>query len=117
MITYEEWVVEDITASGFEDPMEHDLQPLMLHGIPAPKRIKSVWKKTTRSKFSFSQRIFDLAPDTFQHHQLELVQREQLKIHIKSITQGNGLIVGWMDYPENANIIDPFEKQSDYYDR
>jgi hypothetical protein len=40
-----------------------------------------------------------------------------IKIHFQSITKENGLIVGWMDYPENANIIDPFEKQSDYYDR
>jgi phosphoribosylformylglycinamidine (FGAM) synthase-like amidotransferase family enzyme len=55
--------------------------------------------------------------DTFQHHQLESVQREQLKMHIDGITSENGLIVGWMDYPENASIIDPKEQQSDYYDR
>ena len=42
---------------------------------------------------------------------------EQLKIHIESITSSNGLIVAWMDYPENANIIDRQEQQSDYYDR
>ena len=37
MVTYEEWVVEDIAASGFEDPMQHDLQPLILYGAPPPK--------------------------------------------------------------------------------
>jgi len=46
-----------------------------------------------------------------------MVQREQLRLHIDSITKTNGLIVFWMDYPENANIIDRQEQQSDYYDR
>jgi len=27
------------------------------------------------------------------------------------------MLVAWMDYPENASIIDPKEQQSDYYDR
>jgi len=48
---------------------------------------------------------------------LESVQREQLQIQIDSITSENGLVVAWMDYPENASIIDPQEQQSDYYDR
>ena len=78
---------------------------------------KSVWKKVTKSKFKFVRRILELSLDTFQHHQLESVQREQLKIQIESITKENGLIVAWMDYPENASIIDPNEQQSDYYDR
>jgi hypothetical protein len=74
-------------------------------------------EKVEKSKFDFVQRIFSLALDTFQHHQLEAVQREQLQIHIQSITADNGLLVGWMDYPENASIIDSKEQQSDYYDR
>jgi len=88
-----------------------------IHGVPPQKRLKSVWKKRNKSKYDFVRRIFSLALDTFQHHQLESVQREQLKMHIDSITSENGLIVGWMDYPENASIIDPKEQQSDYYDR
>jgi hypothetical protein len=63
------------------------------------------------------RRILELGLDTFSHHQLESVQREQLKIQIESITKENGMIVVWMDYPENASIIDPKEQQSDYYDR
>ena len=74
-------------------------------------------QKQTKTKFQFTQRIFELSPDTFRHHQLESVQREQLKIHVQSITPTNGLVVKWMDYPENPSIIDPMEDQSDYYDR
>ena len=74
--------------------------------------MKSVWTKRTRTRNQFCQQIFELTPDAFQHHQLEIVQREQLKIHIESITSSNGLIVAWMDYPENANIIDRQEQQS-----
>ena len=84
--------------------------------MPAPKRLKSVWRKTTKPKMDFVRRILDLAPDTFQHHQLETVQREQHKIQIESITSENGLLVAWMDYLENASIINPQEQQSDYYD-
>jgi hypothetical protein len=73
-------------------------------------------QKQTKTKFQFTQRIFELSPDTFRH-QLESVQREQLKIHVQSITPTNGLVVKWMDYPENPSIIDPMEDQSDYYDR
>ena len=78
--------------------------------------MKSVWTKRTRTRNQFCQRIFERTPDAFQHHQLklEIVQLEQLKIHIESITSKNGLIVAWMDYPENANIIDRQEQQSDY---
>jgi hypothetical protein len=60
---------------------------VIFHGLPPPKRLKSVWRKTTKPKFDFVRRILDLAPDTFQHHQLESVQREQLQIQIDSITQ------------------------------
>jgi hypothetical protein len=88
-----------------------------MYGIPPPKRLKSVWKTVTKSKFDFSRRIFELGLDTFQHHQLESVQREQLKIQITNITRDNDMLVAWMDYPENASIIDPKEQQSDYYDR
>ena len=49
--------------------------------------------------------------------QLESVQREGLSVNFKSITAENCAIGGWMDYPENASIIDPQEQQSDYYDR
>ena len=36
----------------------------------APKRIKRMWKKFTKSKKEFSSCLFELAPDTFQHHQV-----------------------------------------------
>ena len=44
-----------------------------------------------------------------------MVQQEELSIHV-NITAENCLIVGWMDYPEKASIIDLQEQQSDYYD-
>ena len=117
-ITFEQSLNEDITATSYAtDPLLDGRDSMTFHGAPPPKRIKRIWKKITKSKKEFSTRLFELAPDTFQHHQLELVQREELPIHIQSITPQNGLIVGWADYPENASIIDPQEQQSDYYDR
>ena len=117
-ITFEQSLNEDITATSYAtDPLLDGRDSMTFHGAPPPKRIKRIWKKITKSKKEFSTRLFELAPDTFQHHQLELVQREELRIHVQSITPQNGLIVGWADYPENASIIDPQEQQSDYYDR
>ena len=49
--------------------------------------------------------------------QLESVQQEGLSVNFKSITAETCAIGGWMDYPENASIIDPQEQQSDYYDQ
>ena len=116
-VAFEEWVTLDINAQPFDDPLNLHGEGVELHGVPPPKRMKSVWTKRTRTRNQFCQRIFELTPDAFQHHQLEMVQREQLKIHIESITSLNGLIVAWMNYPENANIIDRQEQQSDYYDK
>ena len=115
-ITYEEWVPEDVSAQPFQDPLLAN-EPVILHGVPPTKRVKNVWKKRTTTRKQFVKRLFDLTPYAFQHHQLEMVQREQLRLHIESITKTNGLVVFWMDYPENANIIDRQEQQSDYYDR
>jgi len=96
-ITFEEWVPQDITDDS--DPLRQQHETVEIHGIPPPKRIKHIWKKQTKAKFQFTQRIFEWAPDTFRHHHLESVQREQLKIHVQSITPTN------------------LEQQSDYYDR
>ena len=118
-VTFEEWVTLDINAQPFDDPLHLHGKSVELHGVdvPPPKRIKNVWTKRARTRNQFCQQIFELTPDAFQHHQLEMVQHEQLKIHIESITSSNGLIVAWMDYPENANITDRQEQKSDYYDR
>ena len=57
-----------------------------------------------KSKREFYSHLFELAPDTFQHHQLETVQQEQSSAnpseehHMKD----NGLVFTWVDYPENA---------------
>ena len=116
-VTYEEWVTEDVTSHSYIDPLQDGDEAKVFHGVPPTRRIKSIWKKRTRTRLQFVQRLFELTPNAFQHHQLEMVQREQLRLHIDSITKTNGLIVFWMDYPENANIIDRQEQQSDYYDR
>ena len=109
---------EDVTASAYAfDPLLEGRETIILHVVPPPKRTKRIWKKMTKSKREFSARLFELAPDTFQHHQLETVQREQLPIQVRSITKDNNIVAAWVDYPENASIIDPQEQQSDYYDR
>ena len=60
----------------------------------SPKRIKhtNIWKKQTKTKLQFTQRIFELAPDTFQHHQLESVQREQLKTPIRTLVSQKQMV-------------------------
>ena len=116
-VTYEEWVTEDVNSHSYMDPLQYGEEGKVFHGVPPTRRIKSIWKKRTRTRLEFVQRLFELTPNAFEHHQLEMVQREQLRLHIDSITKTNGLIVFWMDYPENANIIDRQEQQSDYYDR
>ena len=109
---------EDVTASAYAfDPLLEGQETIILHGVPPPKRTKCIWKKMTKSKREFSAHLFELAPNTFQHHQLETVQREQLPIQVRSITKDNNIVAAWVDYPENASIIDPQEQQSDYYDR
>ena len=37
--------------------------------------------------------------------------------HISHISKRNSSVVFWMDYPENFELINPYEQQSDYYDR
>ena len=56
----------DITDDS--DPLRQQHETVEIHGIPPPKRIKHIWKKQTKAKFQFTQRIFELAPDTFRHH-------------------------------------------------
>ena len=117
-ITFEQCVNEDVTASAYAiDPLVEGRPTITLHGVPPPKRTKRIWKRMTKSKREFSARLLELAPDTFQHHQLETVQREQLPIQVRSITKHNNIVAAWVDYPENASIIDPQEQQSDYYNR
>ena len=59
----------------------------------------------TKSKRELSACLLELAPDTFQHHQLETVQREQLPIQVRSITKHNNIVAAWVDDPENASIV------------
>ena len=114
-ITFEQCVNEDVTASAYMfDPFLEGRETVILHGVPMPKRTKPIWKNISKSKREFYACLFKLAPDTFQHHQLETVQREQLPIQVRSITKDNNIVAAWVDYIENASIIDPQEQQSDY---
>jgi hypothetical protein len=62
-----------VTASGYaSDPLLHARNAVPLCGVPPPKRVKRIWKKVTTSKKEFSKCIFDLASDTFEHHQVLL---------------------------------------------
>ena len=77
-ITFEQCVNEDVTASAYAiDPLVEGRPTITLLGVPPPKRTKRIWKKMIKSKHEFSARLLELAPDTFQYHQLETVQREQ----------------------------------------
>ena len=87
------------------DPLVDGRPTITLHGVPPPKRTKRIWKKMTKSKHEFSAHLLELAPDTFQHHQLETVQREQLPIQVRSITKHNNIVAAWVDDPENASIV------------
>ena len=72
-ITFEQCVNEDVTASAYaSDPLLDARDSVPLYGVPPPKRIKRIWKKVTTSKRDFAKRIFELAPDTFEHHQVDV---------------------------------------------
>ena len=72
-MTFEQCVNEDVTAGAYaSDPLLHARDSVSLYGVPPPKRIKQIWKKVTTSKRHFSKRIFELAPDTFEHHQVDV---------------------------------------------
>ena len=97
---------------------------ILLHFLPLPK---TTCIYHFRSVFS-TNRLLGMSLITSPLHlhylihywfptQLEMVQREGLSVHMKSITPENCLTVSWMNYPENASIIDAHEQQYDYYDR
>ena len=47
LVTYEEWVPEDVSAQPFLDPLNLQAnEPVILHGPPT-KRVKNVWTKRT----------------------------------------------------------------------
>ena len=65
---------KDVTAMNYvSDPLLNACDALPIYGVPPPKRIKRIWKTVTTSKKEFSKRIFELAPDTFEHHQVLLL--------------------------------------------
>ena len=120
-ITFEQYVNNDVTAMASayaSDPLLDPRDSVPLYGVPPHKQIKRIWKKVTSSKKDFIKRIFELAPDMFEHHQedvhirihillffllthpycsftqLESVQREGLSVNFKSITAENCAIGG-----------------------
>ena len=65
---------EDVTAMNYSsDPLLDARDAVPIYGVPPPKRIKRIWKTVTTSKKEFSKSIFELAPDTFEHHQVLLL--------------------------------------------
>ena len=73
-ITYQQCVNKDVTAMNYSsDPLLDARDAVPINGVPPPKRIKRMWKTVTTSKKEFSKRIFELAPDTFEHHQVLLL--------------------------------------------
>ena len=91
-VTYKEYITEDVSAQSFEDPLRSN-EPIILHGVLPTKRVTSVWTKRTTSRKQFVKRLFELTPYAFQHHSLEMVQHEQLRLHIDRITKTIRLMV------------------------
>ena len=71
-ITFEQCVNEDVTASAYASDPLHTRDSVPLYGVPPPKLIKIISKKVTTSKRDFAKRIFEQAPDTFEHHQVDV---------------------------------------------
>ena len=82
---FEQCVNEDVTASAYASyPLLDAMDSVPLYRVPSPKRIKRIWKKVTTyicmctSKKDFAKSIFELAPDMFEHYQVDV----HIRIHI-----------------------------------
>ena len=76
---------------------------LTLHctGIPANPNRDFQWLKVKESKRQLCKRMFQMMPHFFHHHQIDLAQRDGLKINLSQITSESFLLLLIADYAEN----------------
>ena len=102
-VTYEEWVTEDVTSHSYIDPLQYGDEAKVFHGVPPTRRIKSIWKKRTRTRLQFiNSRWFSANNFVFT-----LTASPKLMVLLCS---------GWTILRMQI-LFDRQEQQSDYYDR
>ena len=72
----------------------------ILSGIPATPNRDFQWVKVKESKLQLCKRIFQMT-QFFHHHQIDLAQRDGLKINSTQITPESLLLILIADYAEN----------------
>ena len=73
----------------------------ILSGIPANPNRDFQWVKVKESKLQLCKRIFQMMPQFFHHHQIDLAQRDGLKINFTQITPDSLLPIRIAGYAEN----------------
>ena len=74
---------------------------LLNSGIPANPNRDFQWVKVNESRLKLCKRIFQMMPQFFHHHQIDLAQRDGLKINLTQITPESLLLILLVDYSEN----------------
>ena len=86
--------------------------PFSFHsGIPANPVRDFQWIKIKQTKLNFCKRIFQMMPQFFHHHQIDLAQRDGLKINLTQITSESFLLLLIADYAENYTHLAQVHKQ------
>ena len=70
-------------------------------GIPSNPNRDFQWVKIKQSKLNLCKRIFQIMPQFFHHHQIDLAQRDGLKINFSQISPESLLLILIADYAEN----------------
>ena len=95
---------EDVTASGYaSDPLLHAREAVPIYGVLPPKCIKRIWKTVTTLKKEFSQHIFKVDPDIFEHHQVLL---HSIHYIIFIITFAVSHIYYWFKFPTQLEMVE-----------
>ena len=84
-------------------------------GIPANPNRDFQWLKVKESKRQLCKRIFQMMPHFFHHHQIDLAQRDGLKINLTQITSESFLLLLVADYAENYTHLAQVHKQLQTY--
>ena len=70
-------------------------------GIPSNPNRDFQWVKIKQSKLNLCKRMFQIMPQFFHHHQIDLAQRDGLKINFSQISPESLLLILIADYVEN----------------
>ena len=91
-----EWVTEDVNSHSYMDRLQYGEEGKVFHGRhPSHKEnFKRVFGRSGLvHALTLCNAFLKLTPNAFEHQQLEMVQHEQLQLHINSITKTNGPVV------------------------